>query len=139
MIFFLFPVAHIIFWLLIFLKYIIQKIYYKPNWLDNWSKKKKTDFVYLSSYNTISFTKYIYTFKCLLFNENFLFEWIKSFPNFDAYQDEVKSKTPPDFHLIFQKLIVTIWSWAEVGLSDLFPKYKMGLITFFTHQRNALI
>ena len=42
MIFFLFPVAHIIFWLLIFLKYIIQKIYYKPNWLDNWSKKKLT-------------------------------------------------------------------------------------------------
>ena len=95
--------------------------------------------MYLSSYNTISFTKYIYTFKCLLFNENFLFEWIQSFPNFDAYQDEVKSKTLPDFHLIFQKLIVTIWSWAEVGLSDLFPKYKMGLITFFTHQRNALI
>lgn len=24
-------------------------------------------------------------------------EWIKSFPNFDAYQDKVKSKTPPDF------------------------------------------
>ena len=37
-----------------------------------------------------------------------MFEWITSFPNFDAYQDEVKSKTPPDFHLIFQKLIVTI-------------------------------
>ena len=63
-----------------------------------------------------------------------MFEWIKSFPNFDAYQDEVKSKTPPDFHLIFQKLIGTIWSWAEVGLSDCFPKYKMGLITLHTKE-----
>ena len=66
-----------------------------------------------------------------------MFEWITSFPNFDAYQDEVKSKTPPDFHLIFQKLIVTIWSWAEAGLSDLFPKYKMGLITFL-HTKEML-
>lgn len=26
-------------------------------------------------------------------------EWTKSFPNFDTYQDKVKSKTPPDFAL----------------------------------------